>query len=134
MKKKEKNKIFISDCGNFIAIEIPNSILSFDVWREDGSEFWEGTKYVKAPGSKGLNSRMLYTEEHAQATKIVGSCSNLGHKKRDGTWVERWELGLYDIQTGEGIRVPFESVLESLAPLYRRRRGEGEKRKNEKER
>jgi len=53
----------------------------------------------------------------------VGSLTNFGHEKRDGTWVERWKLGLYNLQTGESIRVPFESVLESLAPLYRKRRG-----------
>jgi len=130
--KKEKNNIFVSDCGNFIAIRIPGPLVSFDVWREDGSEYWEGDTYVTAPGTKGFNSRWLYSEEHARPTKIVGSCTNYGHEKRDGTWMARFELGLYNLQTKETIKAQFKTILKSLAPLYKKRRARGGR--NEKER
>ena len=88
MNKPKRSNIFISDCGNFIAIRIPGPMsYMFDVWREDGSEMWIGNRYVKAPGTNGYNPQSLYMEEHARSTKIVGSWTNLGHEKKDGTWL-----------------------------------------------
>ena len=126
MNKKKKHNLFISDCGNFIAIRIPMQPegINFDVWRHDGSEFWEGTKYVPVPdGKEGCyNPRTLYTEEFAHPKKIVGSWTNLGHDNRKGEWIEAFELTLDNIETGKGIFVQFHTPLLSLAPQYRRRR------------
>lgn len=123
MSEQRRSSIFVSDCGNFIAIRVPTPIQpAFDVWREDGSEMWIGNRYVKAPGSEGYNPQRQYTEEHAQNTKIVGSLTNLGHKKKDGTWVEGFNLGLYDLKTDESIRVVFHTPIGSLAPFYKKRR------------
>lgn len=115
--------IFISDCGNFIALRIPGpDSISFDVWRVDGSEMWNGNRYVKAPGTNGYNPQSLYMEDHARNTKIIGSWTNLGHEKRDGTWVEAFELSLHNLETEKSLSVAFHTPIESLAPLYDRRR------------
>lgn len=123
MSKIKRNNIFVSDCGNFVAIRIPGPVYpAFDVWRHDGSEMWVGSKYVKVPGSTGYNPQSLYTEEFAKSTKIVGSWTNYGHEKRDGEWVEGFELTLDDLETKEGFSVEFHTPLISLAPRYEKRR------------
>jgi len=123
MNKKKRNNIFVSDCGDFIAIRIPSPIQpAFDVWRHDGSELWVGSKYVKVPGTNGYNPQSMYTEEFAKSTKIVGSWSNRGHEKRNGEWVEGFELILDDIEKKEGFVVAFHTTISSLTPRYEKRR------------
>ena len=124
------NNVFISDCGNFIAIRIPGPQPSFDVWRHDGSEFWEGTKYIPVPSGKEncYNSRTLYTEEFTHPKKAVGSWTNLGYENRKGEWIEAFELIIYDLETKEDFTVEFHTPLSSLALQYRKRRKNSEKR------
>jgi hypothetical protein len=123
MSKKFRSTIFVSDCGGFIAAKIPGPVQpAFDVWREDGSEMWIGNRYVKAPGTTGFNPQSLYLEDHARSTVIVGSWTNLGHEKRDGSWAEAFDLGLYNLETGKHSTVRFRTPLASLAPLYEKRR------------
>lgn len=133
MTQKERNNIFISDCGEFVAIRLPGPIYpAFDVWRHDGSEMWEGSRYVPVPSGKPncYNPRTLYTEEFTHPKKIAGSWSNRGHEKRNGEWVEGFELLLHDLETKESIYVGFHTPLHSIAPLYQKRRqaNEGEER------
>lgn len=129
MSHQKRESVFVSVCGNFIAIRVPSPIQpAFDVWREDGSEMWIGTRYIKAPGSNGYNPQRLYTEDHAKSTKIVGALSNIGHRKRNGTWVEGWNLELYDLKTDESIRVEFHTPIRSLAPQYKKRREKTEEK------
>jgi hypothetical protein len=123
VSEKKENNVFISDCGNYIAIRIPGPQPTFDVWRHDGSEFWEGTKYVPVLGEKGCYiPRTVYTDDFAHPKKIVGSWTNLGHDNRKGEWVEAFELTLDSIETGKGFFVEFHTPLRSLAPQYRERR------------
>lgn len=118
-----KKNIFVSDCGNFVAIRIPGPVsYTFDVWREDGSEMWTGNRWVKAPGTSGYNTQSLYMEEHAKNTKIVGSWTNLGHEKRDGAWVEAFELSLVDLTIKESFSIEFHTSIGSLASQYKKRR------------
>ena len=130
MNMKKKPNIFISDCGNFIALRIPAKPewINFDVWRCDGSEFWEGTKDVEVPGKKGCyNPRTVYTEEFTHPKKIVGSWTNLGHDNRKGEWIEAFELSLCDLETKESFMVQFHTPLSSLAARYEKRRRNKEK-------
>lgn len=128
MSEKKKNNVFISDCGNYIAIRIPGAQPTFDVWRHDGSEFWEGPKYVPVRGKKGCYTpRTIYTEEFAHSKKIVGSWTNLGHEKRKGEWVVAFELSLYNLEMKEKFIVQFHTPLSSLAPRFEKRRRNGEK-------
>ncbi len=123
MTEKRKNTIFVSDCGGFIAIRIPGPVYpAFDVWRHDGSEMWVGNRYVKVPGTKGYNPQSLYMKEFAKSTKMVGSWTNRGHEKRNGEWVEGFELSLYDLETKESLSVKFHTTLSSLAPQYGKRK------------
>jgi inosine-uridine nucleoside N-ribohydrolase len=123
---EKKNNAFISDCGNFVAIRIPIQPggINFDVWRHDGSEYWEGTRYIPVPsGEEGCyNPRTLYTEEFTHPKKIVGSWTNLGHDNRKGEWIEAFELILHNLETKESITVQFHTPLSSLAPLFGKRR------------
>jgi len=122
---KKRNNIFVSDCGNYVAIRIPGQPegIDFDVWRHDGSEFWEGTKNVPVPGKKGCyNPRTIYTDDFALPKKIIGSWTNLGHENRKGEWIEAFELTLHDLETKESITVQFHTPLLSLAPRYVKRR------------
>lgn len=118
----KKNNIFISDCGKYVAIRIQG--IEFDVWRLDGSEYWEGTRYVPVPDTKEgcYNPRTVYTEEFARPKKIVGSWTNLGHENRKGEWVQAFGLTLDNLETGKGIFVRFHTPLLSLAPRYEGRR------------
>lgn len=127
----KRNNIFVSDCGNYIALRIPTQPewINFDVWRYDGSEFWEGTKYVQVPDKKVgcFNPRTIYTDEFAHPKKIVGSWTNLGYENRKGEWIEAFELSLCNIETKESFMVQFHTPLVSLAPQFRRRRRNSEK-------
>lgn len=117
------NKIFISDCGNYIALRIPGLQPAFDVWKHDGSEFWEGHKYVELPEkNRCYNPRRMYTKEFARPTKTVGSWSNLGHRSRNGEWHEAFALILYDLETDESFKVRFHTGMATLAPNFRERR------------
>ena len=128
MSEETENNVFISDCGNYIAIRIPGAQPTFDVWRHDGSEFWEGSKYVSVPGEKGCYTpRTIYTEEFAHSKKIVGSWTNLGHENRKGEWIEAFELTLDNLETRKGIFVQFHTPLSSLAPRFEKRRRNGGK-------
>jgi len=119
----ERKNIFISDCGEFVAIRILGLQPSFDVWRHDGSEMWEGTRCIKVTGKKECyNPRRLYTEYHANPKKIVGGWTNMGHENRNGKWIEAFKLGLYDLETNQSFNVMFHTSLSSLAPFFRRRR------------
>ena len=123
MKKEKRHNIYISDCGNFIALRIPMQPEDFDVWRHDGSEYWEGTRYVQVPGKKDCyNPRTFYTDDFTHPKKIVGSWTNLGHENRKGEWIEAFELLLHDLETKESITVQFHTPLLSLAPLFEKRR------------
>ena len=122
MNESKKN-VFVSDCGFFVAIRVPNPVGPlFDVWRHDGSEMWIGERYVKVPGCDGYNLQRLYTEPDAKNTKIVGAWANLGHEKRDGTWIEGFELSFVDLKTKERHTAIFHTAIGSLAPLYKSRR------------
>ena len=126
MNEKKRPTIFISDCGNYIAIRVPMQPewINFDVWRHDGSEYWEGTRDIQVPdGKKGCyNPRTYYTEEFTHPKKIVGSWTNLARENRNGEWVEAFELTLHDLETKESSTVQFHTPLLSLAPRYEKRR------------
>ncbi len=47
---------------------------------------------------------------------------NRGHEKRNGEWVEGFELSLYDLETKESLSVKFHTTLSSLAPQYGKRK------------
>jgi hypothetical protein len=118
------DKIFVSDCGEYIAIRIPGLQPAFDVWKHDGSEFWEGTRYVELPNKpKCYNPRSMYTEEFARPTKGVGSWINCGHRTRNGEWYEAFELVLYDLVTNESMKVKFHTGVATMLPNFRYRRG-----------
>lgn len=105
---------------NFVAIRVPTPIQpSFDVWRHDGSEMWEGCRYVQVPNAKkgGYNPRTLYTPEFTHPKKCVVSWSNLGHYNREEKWVEAFEIELYNAETDESFDIQFHTPLLSLAPL-----------------
>ena len=125
---KRRNNVFVSDCGNYIAIRIPGPQPAFDVWRHDGSEFWEGTRYIPVPSGKEdcYNPRTLYTNEFTHPKKIVGGWTNLGHENSKGEWIEAFELTLDTLKTEKGIFVQFHTSLSSLAPRYVKRRGDSE--------
>ncbi len=134
-RRKERDKkiprnIFVSDCGNFVAIRIPHEAdsVSFDVWRHDGSELFEGTKYVAVDiEGRGYNPRTMFTDDFAHPQKIVGSWTNLGHENREGEWIEAFEVILQDLETKESLTVQFHTALASLAPRYEKRRKENGK-------
>lgn len=121
------SNIFISECGEFIAIRIPGMQPNFDVWKYDGSELWEGERYVERPDKKGCyNSRRLYTEGFAQSKKIVGSWSNFGHYatkgEKKGKWIEEFEVLLHDLENKKSLIVRFKTPIKSLSPMFSSRR------------
>ena len=122
----KRSNVFVSDCGNYIAIRVVGreNTPGFDVWRHDGSEYWEATRYVQVPGKEKGHylPRRIYTEEHANPRKIVGSWTNLGHEKRNGKRSEAFMLTLNNLDTNEGFRVQFHTAVNSLAPLFNVRR------------
>ena len=123
MEERKRENIFVSDCGNFVAIRVPGpDYQTFDVWRHDGSEMWIGERYIQAPGSMEYTPKSMHTDPHARSTKIVGSWSNRGHRKRDDTWIEGFELLLHDLYTGKSYYALFHTSIASLTPLYTSRR------------
>lgn len=113
---KEKSRIYISDCGNFVAIQILGEIQpAYDVWRHDGSEYWEGNRYIEVPGKKGCyNPRDLYTDEFTHPKKIVGSWSRL--------MPQGFKLLLHDLETGVSLDVSFHTPIKTLAITFEKRR------------
>ena len=118
MSKKTISNIFISDCGNYIAIRVLCLLQpAFDVCRHDGSDLW-----VCNRDKKGGVDRTR--ENCPDITKWVLAWLNDGHRKRNGEWVEGFISTLYDFEKGERIDVAFHTPLLSLAPHYEKRRGQ----------
>lgn len=121
------SNIFVSTCGDYIALRVPGIQPNFDIWKSDGSEMWEGERYVELVDKKACyNPRRLYTESFAQPKKIIGSWSNFGrritNRKNRGEWVEEFEVILHDIATKTSITVRFNTPLKSLSPFFGVRR------------
>ena len=108
--------IYISDCGGFVAIRVPTPVQpTYDIWRHDGSEMWEGTRYVQvpdAPSGQYLPQR-TYMEEHAQVNRCVPRWSKLENG---------FEVTLLNIYTNERIDVTFHTSAKSLSPTFSKRR------------
>ena len=108
------HNIFISECGNFVALRVPGIQPNFDVWRHDSSEMWEGERYVELPYKKeSYNPRRLYTDKFTHPKKIVGSYSNI--KKG-------FEVILHDLEIKKSITIRFNTPTKSLSSYFAKRR------------
>lgn len=111
MNMKKRPNIFISDCGNYIAIRAVSLLQpAFDVCGHDGSDLWMSNRDPKG----GVDRTR---ENCPDITKWVLAWLNDGHRKRNGEWVEGFISTLYDFEKKERIDVVPYSISILSTPI-----------------
>lgn len=108
------DNIFVSSDGEYVAIKIPDTEHSFDVWAHDASVMYEGTRYIERPDATGeFAPRRVYQKRYTHPKLSVGVFT-----KRGAT---AFELELLD---GDEIvkTVRFNVGVPSLASSFVKRR------------
>ena len=118
-KSQKARNIFASIDGNFITIKIPDNNAppdtpGFDVWRHDGSEFYEGVRYIKHPLEAIFVPRTTFQKRYTHPTKQVVSYTKRG--------AVSFDLELLNTNTNETRVVRFNTPMRSLAPSFIKRR------------
>ena len=118
-KSQKVGNIFVSIDGKFIAIKIPDNNAppdtpGFDVWMHDGSEFWEGTRYIEHPTDASFAPRTTFQKRYTHPTKQVVSYTKRG--------AVSFDLELLNTKTNDTFAVRFNTPMRSLAPGFVKRR------------
>ena len=118
-KSQKAGNIFVSNDGTFIAIKIPDNNAppdapGFDVWMHDGSEFYEGVRYIEHPTDTSFAPRTTFQKRYTHPAKQVVSYTKRG--------AVSFDLELLDTKTNETRVVRFNTSMRSLAPGFVKRR------------
>ena len=105
----QKGRIFVSDCGKYIAIQSPDMPGGhYDVVALDGSGVWVS-----------IVRRAEHT--HNIHPRIVTGCSNYGRTNRAGRYVPDFELSFADVDMGTPIRAfTGNTIRQSYAARFSR--------------
>jgi hypothetical protein len=126
MAKKSSNgpvEIWISECGRYLARQIPDEHTWLDVIEIATGTTWLVRRY-KPTGWDDPRLRF------AEFSRMVTGWSNRGRGTRDGRWIRAFELTFADVDTtieivalsGNVVRRSYTATFRRLVPAAHRRR------------